>query len=331
MGFMMLIVGLPFMAGQMCGVADPTNSQPQPQDQTGDAGSQAGDAGSTTPPVSDRLVVGPEFSLSVPGQFNPYSGAIAPARARHVDAYYDGERLLTIWTETPVADGCYRFDATGTCIQEALKSDSGAFVLLAITSEAFSGAEDLAGYALLAGGDLLCVEVCAGRPLTADDRALGTAILQSISLNGTDGRVLEDKIKAHERQLLGCTSEGIIVLDDLSAWRVSDNAADSAAAEIGSWVAGDAVHHQSTGDEHYLLTIGRWTAVPVRDLGLAIQTTIVAYDQPAGKLVLGNGQTRTAPFTALPPVWKMGDEVLMIHDEGHVWLVRPRTWHVIRL
>lgn len=325
--FLILTVGLPLMVGQMCGPVDPAWQQPDspsPNDDTDDHGSN-------TPPPTHKQVVGPGFSLTVPAQFAAYSGAIAPARANHVDAYHDGQRLLLIWTETPVADGFYCFSSAGTCIEQSVASDSGDFVLQAVTGDVFSGAEDLGGYALLANGDLLCTKLCTGRPLTDDDRTLATALFRSINLDDTDGCRLESCMRGSEKRILGYTSEGIIVLADLSVWRLALDAGDDADAELRSWAAGDAVHLQHLGEYHEMLTIGRWHAIPVRDLGLAIKTTIAEYDKSTRQLVLGTGQTRVLPLPKLPAFWAVGDEVLIVRDEGRDWLVRIRTFHSIRL
>jgi hypothetical protein len=320
-GLLGLLV-LPLLMGQLCGITEPS-IEPPPTDEP--------DPPPPPPPPAAKVVTGPGFTLTLPAGFRLHEDTSVTVRANFVETYVDGEQLVAVYTETPLPDGPYNFECNTVRVQNAQVSDSGDWMLVTRIFNHQSRAENLAAYCLLAGGDLLCVEICPGRALTAEDQDFGAALFRSIVLQDTDGRALEQRMRARSRKLLGRTERGLMVLDDLSAWVISDAAPEAALTEMLTWQRGDPIHIQGLADANDATRVSRWIAVPVRPRGMAVSTTIGNFDPATRNLSFTNGQSKILPYAKLPPVWEPGDEVLIVHDVMGDWLIRVRTWHWMRI
>lgn len=317
----LLLLGLPLVMGQTCGITTDPELSPDPP------GSSPDPPPSTPAP---KTVTGPGFSLELPGDFDLSDEAEPPMRTNFAETYANGERLIAISTETPMAQGPYRFHASGVRIRDAQVSDSGDWLLVVSILQWHSGAENLAAYCALANGDLLRVEICTGRALTDEDQDFATTLFRSIVLDDTDGRTLESRIRTASGKLLGHTEQGLMVLDDLTAWIVADEAPATALSELRSWGAGYAIHIQTAAEVNEAMAVGRWIHVPVRSLGIAVRTQIASFDPATRRLSFTNGQSKVLRFAKLPSAWAVGDEVFIVHDQMCDWLIRTRSWHWMR-
>lgn len=319
-----LLLALPILAGQMCVAPDLTDDNPDPST-TPDNGS------TTTPDPTAKALNGPGFSLEIPAGFTAQTNVTVPTGAAFRAAYGDGQRLIVVSTHDADPDGLYTFECTAIRIQCTQNTDSGDLVLVTTLADPSLAGEDMAGYALLADGGLLCVRVCAGGTLGTEDQAVASAVFGSIALENADGSGLVTAMAAHKDKLLGYTSNGLIILDDLSAWALADDATDAQRAELAAWTAGGPVHIQDTNDGEELVMVGRWSAIPVRSLGLAIKTQLAGYDVNIRRVSFLNGLSQGLPYSNLPAFWKSGDEVLILRDRPYDWLIRTRTWSWLRM
>jgi len=121
-----------------------------------------------------------------------------------------------------------RFDGTG-------RTSSGDFILLATARGQYG---DLTGaMAELADGQLLFVGTDTSHPAK-------NLIFASIDLADTDGTSLEENASDGVPLLVSVTKDGFVVLDDDSAYRVTDPAD---LQQLAGWASGDAImaHHAS--------------------------------------------------------------------------------------
>lgn len=322
----LFLLAFPFLFGQMCGFTEPIPDDQNPPPADGGNGQEQ------PPPLPARTVSGPGFSLQIPAGFQDFG-----SQARDVEsfahAYGDGARLIVLSVETPLPGGPHNFSSNTIRIRGAHTTDSGDYVLVAArTAAPGRTAETLAGYALLANGDLLCVDVSGGSPINAQDSAFCLGLLRSVDLAGTDGRALEQRLWANHPKLRGAADLGIAVLDDLTAWMLSDQATSADAGEMDAWAKGSAIHVQVAGERHELMRVGRWMAVPVRSLGVATDTTISDYDPASRRLSFSNGQQRYLPlYSKLPGNWALGDPVLIVRDQATSWLIWSNTMYWMQM
>ncbi|HON65887.1 MAG TPA: hypothetical protein PL151_10495 [Phycisphaerae bacterium] len=320
----LITLSLPLLFGQMCGLSESVPDEITDTPTT--------DPDVQPPPAQAKTVTGPGFSLIVPPEFTVRSDIESDPQAGFEEYYGSAERLIVIRTETPPPGGPYTFSSACLRIQGGHITDSGDFILSAVKSiSAQRAAESLAAYALLANGDLLCVEVTAGAPLGEQDYEFGVALFRTIILDDTDGRALENRLWQVSPKLLGITSVGLVVLDDWSAWRLTDDATAADKAELGGWARGSAIDIQVAGDHYELLQVGRYIPVPVRSLGLATSTTIAGYDSATRRLMFTNGESKPLLPSRLPTFWQQGDPVLLVRDQSTTWVIWSRTWRWLQL
>lgn len=320
-----LLAGIPLLMGQMCdgtGTLPVDNETPSPQ------------TGSDDPPADGpnaRTLAGPGFSIVIPAGFTLQAGFELPAPTNFLEAYGNGQDLIVISTETPETGGPFDFDSALIRIKGRQTSDSGDLVLRAGICSTVSEGESLAGYSLLSDGDLLCVQICPVRPLDADAEAFGTSLFRSIVLDNTDGRKLEEKLYANNPKLQGHTDQGLVILNDMTVWVLDAEIGGTEFKEMRSWPVGSAIQTQGPADSMELVAVGRWVPVPVRYMGLAIETTIVDYDMASRRITFADGQSRVLLHSKLPQSWSVGMTVMLVQDQGDGWIIRPLLWQSIRI
>ena len=324
----LLIVAMPVLMGQMCATSadQQSGTQDTSQDQTAADGSGSGD---TTTPQATTLT-GSGFSVVIPAGYTLDPTFASLVSTSSLKAYIGQDKLIVVSTQTPAAGGPYNFNCSELHIQDGRSTDSGDSLLVAKVSVYPSDAAKLVAYGLLANGDLLAVEICPGRALTAEDQTFGTTVFASIKLDNTDGQALQQKLQAQAPKMLLRTGENLIILDDLSAWALDPSASDEATTEMQSWTSGTAVHTQTAGDEFELMRVGKWLAVPVRSLQSATSTRIASYDQDFHNLTFTNAWSRHLSYK-LPSYFRSGESVYIVKDGLKMWLIEPNNWLAIEM
>jgi hypothetical protein len=171
-------------------------------------------------------------------------------------------------------------------------------------------------YGLLADNRLLVVG-------TPDDNPLTPSVFASVDLAGTDGSSIGTSALAGAPELLAPAPDGLILLDEGAAYRVTGS---TQLQKVRSWQPGAAivVHEASLispFEPFFLTNRTDWISVEADYVGVATQSVIEAVtDIEFGSAVitLGNGTAWRVAYTdegeAL--TWQTGDAVAVVQDDS---------------
>jgi len=206
------------------------------------------------------------FSVTLPSSAEPYDVGLEIPGATFQAVYTDDLHYLYVIYTIDIAslaqfsgdenNDSVRFDGTG-------RTSSGDFILLATMRGQYT--EMTAAMAEVADGQLLCVGIEASNPAK-------NVVLASIDLVNTDGTPLEDDASDGVPILAAPTKDGVVVLDDDSAYRVTDPAG---LRQLAGWAVGDAIMaHEasdfySSADPFFLTKIGEYESVAAEYIGTA--------------------------------------------------------------
>jgi hypothetical protein len=319
--------------GQMCGEPTTPDNTGTTDDSgsvipSGDNNGQDGTAGTPEPFTTPQTIDGPGFSVTIPVGFSSIADPVVPFPATFLDAYADQSRAILVATQKLSGGGQSQFEGLSFRVQSAQITDTGDFLLIAqVVSDDYTMLDALAAYGLLANGQLLCIELDSPTT-TASDQLIGFNVFRSIDLEGTDGYTLQERWQASQPKILDQTAQGIVILDDLTAWELPYEPTPEASREFAAWQVGDAVHSQSYGstylEQYELVHVGRWIPIEVGYLGLAVNTSIASLDFEYDKIDLANGDRLYVYPYNIPSNWAPQDDVFVV-DDGISQTVINRT------
>lgn len=312
--------------GQMCGLVPPANDR----DDTANSDPPAQSSG---PPNTPTAIHGPSFSISIPAGYEQTTPPPVQIPLTFLDAYTDGRRLILVSVQHLTGATISNPGEFRIRIQGSLITDSGDFVLLAVVESDDPAVLDaLAGYALLANGDVLCAEIDAAQ-IGGFEQLLGLQLFRSIDIQDTDGRPIEEIIRGKTPKLMDKSVDGMIVLDDLTVWGLHDRPTPEEGREFASWQVGDPIHNQSTAHPstgYELVHVGNWKPIRALYFGVATRAQLVNINSEEKTLALSNGKVyTTAPHTP-PSTWNTGDEVLVFKDSVWTNVINRTTGQVFR-
>lgn len=298
-------------SGQMCGT-------PAPTDTNNDIYDSGSPVPSTETPKGPRLVNGPGFSVTIPADFQDYQITPPLLPLTFYAAYTDNYRALVVGAQKVVlGSGQSQMQGFTARVQSAQITDSGDFLLIGhIESNDATMMDVLVAYAFLSNSDLLSVEIDSPS-ITTNDQLLGTNLFRTINLADTDGRQLEQLWRTYSPKLIDKTAQGLVVLEDLTAWGLPYSPTPDQTREFTSWQIGDPIHSQSYGSyfkQYELVHVGHWVPTAVQYLGMTVMTSLTKISEDRDEIWLANGDHQLLYPSELPAAWKIGDEMLIVDD-----------------
>lgn len=265
-------------------------------------------------------VAGPGFSVTLPSSAEPYDVGLEIPGATFQACYTDDLDYAYIIYTIDVGslalfsgdenNDSVRFDGTG-------RTSSGDFLLLMTMPGQYG--DYTAAWAELADGQFLLIGTDTLNPAK-------NIIFGSIELVDTDGTSIEENASEGVPLLAAPTKGGIVVLDDDSAYRVTESAD---LRQIAGWTVADSIMPHDAADfsffsfaEPFFLTkIGEWESVSAEYIGVAERATITSVtDVEFGRaeVSLSNGCVWRAAYADEneAKTWNVGDEVALLEDSG---------------
>ncbi len=268
------------------------------------------------------------FSVTLPSSAEPYDAGLEIPGATFQASFTDQlDYMYIIYTidvgslalfSGDESNRSGRFDGTG-------RTSSGDFIILATLPSQYR--EQYGNYtaaiAELADGQLLCVGTDTWNPAK-------NIVFASIDLVNTDGTSLEDDASEGVPLLAAPTKDGVVVLDDDSAYRVTDPAD---LRQLAGWAVGDAIMAHdasdffSTPDIFFLTKIGEYESVAAEYIGTgesALACPFVLDEDPLFTLTIPCGTIlRAEPSSELPTA---DYEMYFFDDEkGQTYVVATFT------
>ncbi|MCK4342041.1 MAG: hypothetical protein KAY37_10000 [Phycisphaerae bacterium] len=223
-------------------------------------------------------VKGAGFSVTLPSSAEPYDVGLDIPGATFQAFYTDDlDYVYSIYTidvgslamfSGDESNHSIRFDGTG-------RTSSGDFILLATLPSQYREqyGDYTAAMAELADGQLLCVGTDTWNPAK-------NIIFGSIELVDTDGTSIEENASEGVPLLVAPVEDGFVLLDDDSAYRVTD---PGELRQLAGWAVGDAImahdasdFFSSSPDPFFLTKIGEYESVSAEYIDVAERATITA-------------------------------------------------------
>ncbi|MCH8807262.1 MAG: hypothetical protein IH986_14420 [Planctomycetes bacterium] len=312
---------------------EPGQDEASPADTGNSTQSTQPAPGQDAPTQGGELLEGPGFSLTLPSglvlkeQDSPHPGVT-------FWRYYEDTltlRGIAVGVNKPSGAGVTNLEEVSLRIKGAAQSATGDFLLVSrIAASGFFGVESEAAVGLLADGNVLVVQV-ASLDLSGVDELVASSLFTSIDLKDTDGQPLEQRWRETSTTLIAKTSDGLLVLSDLSVWSLFSDKTSAEIAEAASWNAGDSVFSQilstdSGAELGELVHVGHWRPVEVFKVGVAVDSSITEIEN--GSVALSDG-TDWIVGKSTASGWKVGDQVLRLKDGGVLSLIHASTGRVV--
>ena len=259
------------------------------------------------------------FSVTLPSSAEPYDFGLDLPGATFQAFYTDDLDFMYVISTIDVgslaqfsgdeSNDSIRFDGTG-------RTSSGDFIILMTRSGQYG--DSTATMAKLADGQLLFVGTDTSNPAK-------NIVFASIELADTDGTSIEENASDGVPLLAAPTKDGIVLLDDNFAYRVTESAD---LRQIAGWAVADSIMAHDAADfsffsfaEPFFLTkIGEWESVSAEYIGVAERATITAVTVEFGsaELSLSNGSVWRAAYADEneAKTWNVGDEVALLEDSA---------------
>jgi len=204
------------------------------------------------------------FSVTLPSSAEPYDVGLDIPGATFQACYTDDlDYAYIIYTIDVGSLALFSGDESNTSMRfDGMgRTSSGDFILLATMRGRYR--ESTAAIAELADGQWLCVATDTSNPAK-------NIIFASIDLTNTDGTSLEENASDGVPLLVSVTKDGFVVLDDDSAYRVTD---PGDLQQLAGWASGDAIMAQDASDffsspaSFFLTKVGEYESVAAEYIG----------------------------------------------------------------
>ncbi|MFH1748206.1 MAG: hypothetical protein ABIG44_14320 [Planctomycetota bacterium] len=260
------------------------------------------------------------FSVTLPSSAEPYDVGLeipgASFQAFYTEPLDYGYLIYTIDVGSLAlfsgdeSNNSTRFDGMG-------RTSAGDFIILATTPGQYG--DYTAAMAELEDGQLLYVGTDTSNPAK-------NIVFASIELVGTDGTSIEENASEGVPLLIAPAKDGIVLLDDNFAYRVTESAD---LRQIAGWAVADSIMAHdaadfslfSFGEPFFLTKAGEWESVSAEYIGVAESATITAVTDVefgSAEVSLSNGSVWRAAYADEneAKTWNVGDEVALLEDSG---------------